>query len=392
MSDFLFDTSAFRAVSAAQLASISPTPCVSPFCFWEILSHLEEPGEFDKVRENLGDESASVGRESFSPRYIYLGDFNYLITIRRDGIYTIAQQGGNMGSRPWKQHLIDFFGGLHSEVFFLADLTRLIDENRQDLKLPKSYSAKHFIEIALEAGVVQKLRLIPDEAPYSATSFTRYVIGTPPPYAIGLSLKRNSYLSHASAIFMHGLTEQIPRTIYVNREQSPKPKPGGGLTQEGITRAFRRKPRRSRYALVGGEWRHILLSGKNTGNLGVEPLSIPGFHRSLPTTNIERTLIDIVVRPFYAGGLIEVARAFRGARERISVNKLCGMIGKLDYVYPYHQAIGFLMEQVGYSEGQLDLMRTLPIDFDFYLDYGMGETSYDPAWRIYSPANMRFSA
>ena len=39
---------------------------------------------------------------------------------------------------------------------------------------------------------------------------------------MALSLRPRSYLSHASALVLQGLTEQIPGTIYVNQEQSAK--------------------------------------------------------------------------------------------------------------------------------------------------------------------------
>jgi hypothetical protein len=52
---YLLDTSAFRALSAAQLkaASQEASLLVSPFCFWELLTHLEESGQFSRVKGNL---------------------------------------------------------------------------------------------------------------------------------------------------------------------------------------------------------------------------------------------------------------------------------------------------------------------------------------------------
>ena len=41
-------------------------------------------------------------------------------------------------------------------------------------------------------------------------------------YELALSLRPDSYLSHGSAAFLHGLTDQEPEFIYVNKEQSPK--------------------------------------------------------------------------------------------------------------------------------------------------------------------------
>ena len=95
-----------------------------------------------------------------------------------------------------------------------------------------------------------------------------------------------------------------------------------------------------------------MISGKNTNRLGVEEIVGPNSER-LQVTNLERTLIDIVVRPAYAAGIIEVIKAYRAAKDRMSVNKLLEILKKLDYVYPYHQAIGFLMQQAGYPQEKL---------------------------------------
>lgn len=58
-------------------------------------------------------------------------------------------------------------------------------------------------------------------------------------------------------------------------------------------------------------------------------------------TKLERTLIDIAVRPNYAGGVHHVLEAYAAAKSRVSVNVLLATLQKMEYVYPYHQVIGF---------------------------------------------------
>jgi len=52
---YFLDTSAFRALAADTLARLAEERplLVSPFCFWEIVSHLDEPDQFQRVRGNL---------------------------------------------------------------------------------------------------------------------------------------------------------------------------------------------------------------------------------------------------------------------------------------------------------------------------------------------------
>ena len=113
-------------------------------------------------------------------------------------------------------------------------------------------------------------------------------------------MRTNAYLCHASAVFVHGLTDQLPRVLYVNYEQSVKPKTSGGLTQEGLDRAFRGTQRESTFAFDYDGYKIILLSGKNTRSLEVQNVQLQAGGK-VRVTSVERTLIDITVRPTYAG-------------------------------------------------------------------------------------------
>jgi predicted transcriptional regulator of viral defense system len=108
----------------------------------------------------------------------------------------------------------------------------------------------------------------------------------------------------------------------------------------------------------------------------------------LDVTGIERTLIDIAVRPVYAGGVFEVLRAYQLAASRVSVNRLAALLRKLDYVYPYHQAVGFYLDKAGvYGSEQLAMLREIPMEFDFHLVHEMApdDTEYSEKWRLFYP-------
>jgi len=183
----------------------------------------------------------------------------------------------------------------------------------------------------------------------------------------------------------HNLGKLSQHTIYVNAEQSAKPSFQGGLTQEGIDRAFSGKQRQSNLVYKCDGTSVFMISGKNTGHLGVQTISGP---ENIKVTDLERTLIDIAVRPAYAGGISQVLEAYRGAKERSSVDRLLEVLKRLDYVYPYHQAIGFLMETSGYPEGAYAKMRQFGLHHDFYLVHGMKEREYSKEWRLFYPKHL----
>ena len=94
------------------------------------------------------------------------------------------------------------------------------------------------------------------------------------------------------------------------------------------------------------------------------------------------------MRPAYAGGIVQVLEAFKGARARVSVPALVRTLKELGYAYPYHQAIGFLMKRAGYPEKSLALLRSLPRRFKFYLGYGLRETAFDEEWGLHYPKGL----
>ena len=196
-------------------------------------------------------------------------------------------------------------------------------------------------------------------------------------------------MSHHSAMYLNNLTEVPSRTIYVNSEQSPKFRGETSLEQRSIDLAFKsKKTRTSKYIFTHKDWKICCLSGSNTNNLGVVGIE-ESNSGTLQVTNIERTLIDITVRPFYSGGTGGVQKAYIKAKGKISTDLLISILRKINHVYPYHQAIGFYMQRAGFENSALNSLKKMGLEYDFYLDYGMGQTDYSKEWRVYFPRNLR---
>lgn len=203
-----------------------------------------------------------------------------------------------------------------------------------------------------------------------------------------LAINRRGYLSHGTAAKLHGLTRRNPETVYLNIEQSPKPAPPGRMTQDTIDLAFSRQQRTSNLIYDAGDASITIIAGKNTKQFGVQDMQ-SSSGAILRVTSLERTLIDIVVRPAYAGGALQLLPAYSAAQNRTSIENLMVTLKKLDYAYPYHQAIGFLMSKAGYSDRACAALAALPIRHDFYLSHGMLDPRYDKRWRLYYPKDFK---
>ena len=322
------------------------------------------------------------------------------------GIYTLRnghpkEYSMALATKLWQGRLLDYFQeSLRERVFTHQRLGLLLEALREPLELPASLRLTRFISVLQEHGQLKALEIKPEPrstsrprpgsdegASVGYRPFARYIWGDASPFEVALSLRKGSYLSHASAVFAHGLTQQIARTVYVNKEQTPKPSPKGSLVQARIDQAFRGLPRQSHYIFTYKDTRLVLLNGKHTGNLEVSEMA-GREGQTFPVTKLERTLIDITVRPMYAGGVFEVMEAFRGARERASVATMIATLKRLEYVYPYHQALGFYCERAGFPAGPLERFGALGAEYDFYLANKMPSPQYDQRWRIYYPQGL----
>jgi predicted transcriptional regulator of viral defense system len=281
-----------------------------------------------------------------------------------------------------KEEIRHEFEILGQSIFTRNEIENILELNRHTWRLPGQTTTNDFLEY-----MKPKLKSVRFEFP--ARPVLRYLQRDLSVYQVALSLKENSYFCHHTAMYFHGLTEQMPKTVYLNNEQTPKPQYPMSLSQEGIERAFRGKPRVSNNIAQFRGFKICILNGKFSEGLGIVNLRVPEGEEIVPATGLERTLIDITVRPFYAGGESEVLKAFRKAKGKVSIKKLVGMLEKLDYVYPYHQAIGFYLERSGvFSDQAIKPLRDIEMRFDFYLTYRMKEMDYSEKWRLYYPKRL----
>lgn len=274
-------------------------------------------------------------------------------------------------------------------VFSSAEIKDILNKHRDEWRLAVSMSTAEFFRFLKGRDTLQVV-----EMDFPWRKETRYVWRSAPFAETVMTLRPKCHFSHYTAMQMHDLTEQDSRMVYVNFEQTPKPPPAGGLSQEGIDRAFRGQQRIAKNIAEVGDYRVCLLNGKHTSYVGVESRLVQWGEDDQETevrlTDVERTLIDIAVRPDYAGGPDEVLKAYERAGERASVNRLGAYLQKMRYVYPYHQAIGFYVERSNtFRDSAIARFKErFDIEYDFYLAYGMRKTRYESKWRLHVPAWM----
>ena len=278
------------------------------------------------------------------------------------------------------ENIRTYFLNTNQRVFKVRELKEMISSMRQECGLQKSIT----LEILVNELGLQKTRLDFPQRPE-----TRYHTEDATVYEITATLKPKNYFSHQTALFLNKLINEEPKDVFINAEQTPKPRWDSTLEQKNIDRAFKSSPRITNNVAEYGKHKLHLLSGKQTANLGVVSKAISNG-RTVPITNIERTLIDVVVRPAYSGGLETVQKAFRNAKGRVSVRLMMDILSKLDHLYPYHQSIGFLLDQSGvFSKAEIEPLLEIPREFDFHLAHKIQSPKYSKRWRIYYPSGRK---
>ena len=279
--------------------------------------------------------------------------------------------------------ITNYFNNLSLRVFSRSNIEEILAENREFWRFSNSVTVNKFIEFLLEET---KLEIVRFEFPHR--NIIRYTWGKALFYELVSSLAPDSYFTHYTSMFFHELTEQIPNTIYLNSEQPRKNFGSRELEQSRIDAAFKNSVRVSKNIGSYNNQKICLLNGMYTGQLGVIEIEGPDGAKIL-ATSVERTLIDIAVRPVYSGGVFEVQKAYRMAKGKISVNRLSAMLKKLNNIYPNHQAIGFYLENAGvYKESSVNLLKKHGMDYDFYLTHRMTDTLYSKKWRLYYPRGL----
>ncbi|MEI9478260.1 MAG: hypothetical protein WCO26_17010 [Deltaproteobacteria bacterium] len=218
-------------------------------------------------------------------------------------------------TKTHQEEIAAWFDALGRRIFSQKDAEEILISSWDRWHLPLNIRMADLFDYLIKNSELKKVVL---NSPNYDKKHVRYTWREISVYQLSLSLRPRSYLSHYSAMYLNNLTEVPSRTIYVNSEQSPKFRGETSLEQRAIDLAFKsKKTRTSKYIFTHKNWKVCFLSGSNTNNLGVVGIEEPNSG-TLQVTNIERTLIDITVRPFYSGGTGGVQKAYIKAKGKIS--------------------------------------------------------------------------
>ena len=201
---------------------------------------------------------------------------------------------------------------------------------------------------------------------------------------ISSTASRTAFFSYQTALYIHELSDKLTLNVYLNKERAEsKTSTFSILGQDALDAAFNKEPRMSKNQKKYGQYHITLLSGQFHNGLG-----IIDFRKNYLVSDLERTLIDCVVRPFYSGGAEVILKAFKNAKGRLDVTKLFKYFSEMNFIYPYHQVLGFYLEKAGYAFEDYKTFCEFGHELKFYLDYNIQNKAYSSEWNLYYPKEI----
>ncbi|MBI2920026.1 MAG: transcriptional regulator [Planctomycetes bacterium] len=234
-------------------------------------------------------------------------------------------------------------------VFTLADAG--------DITGLKMASVRSLIRTLVGHGIATRLKsglfiLVPFEL-----GRARVYLGNPYVVARELMGGKAYYISHASAMDLHGMVTQPQLIVYVS-----SPAPTRGRT------------------ILGTEFRFVRCKPKDV--FGTTE-SWVDKQEQVVVSDIERTVVDGLKQPEYCGGLTEVAKGLSMRRTDVDAKKLVGYALRLR-VGAVIRRLGYLMELcgVGDAENLAQLRRELTPTYDLLDPVLPREGNYIARWRL----------
>ncbi len=246
----------------------------------------------------------------------------------------------------------------------------------------------NLIRELLENGIVNSYKLTAKNKK-TVTLFCSRELDKLNPYEIAHALFPQEYFCNLSSIYYHSLTNQVPKAIYICT--SAKRTNVNTVNNNELRRAFIKPHRHTNHMYTLNDYKVIVVERARILNSGIVKSHLPST--LLPSTSsvtcIERALIDAVVSPQYNGGIVSVYTYFRNARDVLNMARLIKIYRQLNFVYPFSQSIGFLLDRAGIPKYASVIYKNFPPERSFYVDHGAKTTwVYDEKWKLYYPAGL----
>lgn len=199
------------------------------------------------------------------------------------------------------------------------------------------------------------------------------------------------YLSHYSAMYFNEMIDQRPKDYFLTKEDATRAaQHSGNFNQEQVKLTFMKDARFTSYYFKFKKHKTYILEKQNLNQVGVISKKINHQDQSivLRFTDVERTLIDSVISPHYAGGILTVVACFD--KMKIDLKKLLKIYKQYSPFYPYWQSIGLILEKTKGKNVAKDWRDQFSNQIQpFFIAKGYRNSwKKSPDWQVYHPEGL----
>src|ERR1700742_2979629 len=113
--------------------------------------------------------------------------------------------------RPSRMHaaqgqIASFFEGYSRKAFTEQELFKIFLQRRDEWRIAVNTTNEQFLHFMLQNTPLRVVSIQPADWNSNFRMMHRYVWGNASPYAVAATIERGAYLSHATAVLLHGLT------------------------------------------------------------------------------------------------------------------------------------------------------------------------------------------
>ena len=185
-------------------------------------------------------------------------------------------------------------------------------------------------------------------------------------FEVAMALVRNGAISYWSALHYHGLTEQVPRKVFVLT-----------TTEISIPRQRKTRTKSTDNGYPVGDMLFQFVQVKPERYFGIQNIWLNEARVAI--TDPERTLLDGLTMPQYCGDFGEVLRAFEIKRDDLNIELIVDYAIKLDTATA--KRLGWVLEYLEIDQDVLEPLIVLPIK---------GYRKLDPTGPRKGPCNSRW--
>lgn len=187
-------------------------------------------------------------------------------------------------------------------------------------------------------------------------------------FEVAMALVIPAAISHWSALHYHGLTEQVPRRIFVLT-----------TTVTSVPRLRSVKARQARLGYKVGATVYQFVQVKPSRFFGLQKVWIGDARVTI--TDPERTLLDGLSKPQYCGDFVEVLHGFEARGTALEIERIIRYAFDLGTVTA--KRLGWVLDYLGVDPHKLERLAAIPVKGYRRLDpTGPRNGPYNKHWMI----------